>query len=332
MIILRKGKQPNFWYEDVDGTRIKDKKILEYIENLHIPPAYDLVKIYYVKNPKILFDGRDAKNRLQQIYSPAHCKNACKKKFQSLIDFGHALPKIYSDADRAMLSIKPTRNKIIGIIIKIISLCYFRVGNHFYVKNYDHYGVSVITKAHIKKTPQGLQIKFVGKKGVVNECLIEDQKIVKAISSLLVGKQPKDHVFMYEESGEKKLISAIEINNWLRQYGDDFSTKMFRNFDANVLFIEFMRAEHSQLAQINKGEDGQPIMPDQLPLTKRKKILVAAMKEVSQQINNTAAICKKAYMSPDLVKLYLDHPRKFKTLFLKPGSSRLAFVNFLKSL
>jgi len=97
---------------------------------------------------------------------------------------------------------------------------------------------------------------------------------------------------------------------------------MFRYFDANVLLVDFMRMEHSK----------QDVSPDQLPLTKRKKILVSAMKEISQQINNTAAICKKAYISPDLIKLYTDHPRKFKTLFLKEGSSRLAFINFLKTI
>jgi DNA topoisomerase I len=322
MIILRKGTKDKFWYENVDGDRIKDKKILEYIQNLHIPPRYHDVSIFFIKNPKILFQGYDDAGRLQQIYSPAHCKAACKKKFQSLIDFGHALPKIYSDCEKFMSSSKPTKNKIISIIIKIISLCYFRVGNTKYVRLYDHYGISTITTSHIQKKSKGLRIEFVGKKGVINECLIEDPKINNALGSLVSGKKPKDHVFTYEENGETKLISAIEINNWLRQYGDDFSTKMFRNFDSNVLFIEFMRKEHS----------AQDADPDQIPLSKRKKALVAAMKEVSQEINNTPAICKKAYMSPDLIKLYLDHPRKYKTMFLKPGSARLAFINFLKSI
>ena len=322
MIITRKGTKGKFWYETADGAKINDKKILEYIDNLHIPPAYHDTIIFYVKNPKILFQGYDDKQRLQQIYSPAHCKAACKKKFQSLIDFGHALQKIYSDCEKYMQSAKPTRNKIIAIIIKIISLCYFRVGNSKYVRLYDHHGISTITCQHIKKNNKGMHIEFVGKKGVINECLIEDQTINNALASLLIGKKPKDHLFVYHEDGENHLITAIEINEWLRQYGDDFSTKMFRNFDSNVLFVDFMRLEHSK-------EDAHP---DKIPLTKRKKILVAAMKEVSQEINNTPAICKKAYMSPDLIKLYLEQPRKFKTLFLKSGSSRLAFINYLKQI
>lgn len=322
MIILQKGTKDKYWYEDANGTRIKDPKILEYVKGLRIPPAYHDVMIFYVKSPKILFQGYDAAGRLQQIYSASHCKAACKKKFQSLIDFGHTLPKIYADCERHIASARPTKNKIISIIIKIISLCYFRIGNAKYVKLYDHHGISTITKSHIKKTQKGLEIKFVGKKGVVNECLITESKLISAIASLAVGKKDSEAIFAYEEGGKKNIISAIEINHWLRQYGADFTTKMFRNFDANVMFIEFMRKEHSS----------QDAAPDQLPLTKRKKTLVAAMKEVSQEINNTPAICKKAYMSPDLIGMYLEHPRKFKTMFLKSGSARVAFVNFLKSL
>jgi DNA topoisomerase-1 len=322
MIILRKGTKPNFWYENANGEKIKDKPTLAYLDALRIPGAYHDVIIFYVKNPKILFQGYDDAGRLQQIYSPAHCRAATKHKFQALVEFGHALPKIYADCERFMEAKYNTKNKIISIIIKIISLCYFRIGNTKYVQLYDHYGISTIRVSHIKENSKGLHIKFVGKKGVINECLIQDKKINNSLKSLLVGKKPRDHIFVYEEQGEKKLITAIEINNWLGQYGKDFTTKMFRNFDANILLIDFMKMEHSK----------QDVSPEQLPLTKRKKILVSAMKEISQQINNTAAICKKAYISPDLIKLYIDHPRKFKTLFLKDGSSRLAFINFLKTI
>jgi DNA topoisomerase-1 len=322
MIILRKGTKPDFYYETSDGTRIKDKVILEYVNNLKIPGAYHDVIIFYVKSPKILFQGYDDAGRLQQIYSPSHCKAACKKKFQSLIDFGHALPKIYSDCEKYMMQVKPTKNKIIAIIIKIISLCYFRVGNAKYVRLYDHYGISTIVASHLQKNSKGIHIKFVGKKGVVNECLIEDPKINKALLSLLVGKKSNEHIFTYEEEGEKKLISAIEINNWLRFYGDEFTTKMFRNFDANILLIEYMRNEHSK-------DDNTP---EQLTLPKRKKMLVSAIKEISKEINNTPAICKKAYISPDLIRLYLEQPRKYKTLFLKTDSARIAFIHFLKTL
>ncbi len=322
MIILRKGTKTNFSYEDIDGDKIKDKKILEYIEGLRIPPAYKDVEIFYIKNPKILFQGTDDAGRLQQIYSQAHCRAACKKKFKSLIEFGASLPRIYADCDKFMRAARATRNKVVSIIIKIISMCYFRVGHTKYVKLYNHYGISTIKKSHIKKVSNGLQIEFIGKKGVVNECVISDPVIASAIQSLISAKKPGDHVFTYEEDGAQNLISATEINDWLRQYGKEFSTKMFRNFDANIMLIDFLRKEHAT----------QDVQPEQLPLPKRKKIIAAAMKSVSSEINNTPAICKKAYVSQDLLELYLNHPRKFKSKFLNSKSARLLFISFLGEL
>lgn len=322
MIILRKGNKENFWFEHSDGSKVKEKEILEYLKKLRIPPAYRDVSIFYVKNPKILFQGYDDAGRLQQIYSEEHCKAACKKKFKALIDFGNVLPQIYKDCDRYMETAKPTRNKIISVIIKIISLCYFRIGNSKYVRLYDHHGISTITAEHIQKKGQNMYISFVGKKGVINECLIEDAKINKALSELIKNKKPKEHVFQYEEDGATELITPVEINNWLNTYGEGFTTKMFRNFDANVMFIDFMRDEDSK----------HDVDLDKMSQAKRKKIVVTAMKTISAEINNTPAICKKSYMSPELIKLYVEQPKKFKSMFFKEGQARLAFIKFLETL
>jgi DNA topoisomerase-1 len=323
MIILRKGTKDKYWFEYTDGSKVTDTKTLDYLKTLRIPPAYHDVSIFYVKNPKIVFQGYDDAGRLQQIYSEEHCKAACRKKFQSLIDFGNKLPKIYEDCDKYMESDKPTVNKIIGVIIKIISLCYFRIGNSKYVHLYDHYGISTIHREHITEKPDGMHISFKGKKGIVNECYIKDKKINEALKSLIKNKKPKDLVFDFEEDGQMWPITPVEINKWLGTYGKDFTTKMFRNFDANIMFIEFMRNEHS------KGD----ISLESLPQAKRKKIIVTAMKEISSEINNTPAICKKSYMSAELIKMYVENPKKFKTMFLlNKAPARNAFIEFLQQL
>lgn len=320
MIILRKGTKDKFWYENLDGAKVEDKEILNYVANLKIPPMYHDVEIFYIKDPKILFQGHDDAGRLQQIYSPEHCKAACRKKFQSLINFGNALPKIYADCDKYMQMSGITKQKIIAVIIKIISWCYFRIGNIKYVKLYDHYGVSTMKKEHIRVASDGMHIKFVGKKGVVNECHIEDSKMISAIKSLMAGKASKDFIFTYNNDGETELIKAIEINKWLGQYGENFTTKMFRNFDANIILLEFLKTEHSS----------RDNMPDEIKEVKRKKILVSALKIVASEINNTPAICKKAYISPELIELYLNNPGKFNQLL--KGPTKTAFINFLKTI
>ncbi len=320
MIILRKGTKDKFWYENVDGTKIKDKEILNYVNNLKIPPMYHDVEIFYIKNPKILFQGFDDAGRRQQIYSPEHCKEACRKKFQSLINFGNQLPKIYEDCDKYIKMKGITKQKIIAVIIKIISWCYFRIGNIKYFKLYDHYGVSTIKKEHIKVINNEMHIKFVGKKSVINKCEIKDKVMMSAIESLMANKSKEDFIFTYKENGETELIKAIEINKWLNQYGEGFTTKMFRNFDANIMLLEFLKTEHSE----------RDNMPDEIKESKRKKVLVSALKVVADEINNTPAICKKSYICPELIEVYLHRPSEFNKLL--KGSTRTAFINFLKTI
>ena len=124
MLIYRKHipeKKNKFLITDKNGKIIKDKKILSYVESLVIPPAYKDVKIFMEKSPKILFEGFDDKDRLQQIYSAAHRKKGDKKKFANLVKFGRTLPKIMADVYKHIKGSKLTKEKIISLN------CFFKI-------------------------------------------------------------------------------------------------------------------------------------------------------------------------------------------------------------
>ena len=70
--------------------------------------------------------------------------------------------------------------------------------------------------------------------------------------------------------------------------------------------------------------------PMKLPISKRKKNVVEAMKVISCQVNNTPAICKKEYLHIDLVELYINHPKKFKKHFLGCDNVRKCFIKYLE--
>ena len=72
-----------FKYTDKDGKIVRDKKILDYIEKLRIPPAYRDCEIFYDtagKVLKMLFWGFDDAGRKQQIYSKEWRAKADKNK------------------------------------------------------------------------------------------------------------------------------------------------------------------------------------------------------------------------------------------------------------
>jgi DNA topoisomerase-1 len=310
-----KNKKPTFKIVDKNDKVVTDKSILEYIKKLTIPPAYKNVTIFYEKSPKILFEGFDDKNRKQQIYSPKHKKKAMKKKFCNLLDFGSVLTNIESDIKKNIKNSKLTKNKIISLIIRIVMICGFRIGNLKYQKLYNSFGISVILKKHIKMCGKTMIISFIGKKGVLNECVIKDNTLITEVNKLIIGKKQNDYVFEYKIDQDFHVIKAIEINKWLKSYHENITSKLFRTFDTNILFIEYMRSN--------------AVDPISLSESARKKLSTSALKVISCQINNSPSICRKEYLFIDLLNLFLEKPKKFKTYFYKCQCARKCFLNFL---
>jgi len=164
-------------------------------------------------------------------------------------------------------------------------------------------------------------IKFVGKKGVLNECVIVNTKLIKEINKLIVNKKPTDYVFMYQKEKNGKtfsdVIKAIEINKWLKSYNENITSKAFRTWDTNILFIEYMRNKEDTL---------------KLDKKKRKKNVIASLKVISCQINNTPTICKKEYLHGDLFELYIEHPKKYKKYFFGCTKAADCFINYLRDI
>ncbi len=319
MIIHREGNKDNWIYKDSKGAVIKDKNILEYIKKLAIPPAYKNVQIFYEKNkvPDMLYFGFDDAGRKQQIYSKKWREKADKLKFIALIDFGRKLPQMMLKMLNNIKSDKLSKNKMISIILRITSLCGFRIGQLKYHKLYNSTGLSTLQKKHLKFSGNQLHIKFIGKKGMRNECLIDDKLIIEEMKKIAHDKNKDDFLFIYKDiSGENRLINAIDVNNWLKEYNPEFTTKFFRTFDVNCRLIESLK-EH---------------MPDKMTITQRKKKIIELIKDVSCSINNTPAICKKSYLNADLIKLYIEHPKKYTKQLINENSPHINFVRFLESI
>lgn len=317
MKILRRGKGPKFKFVDVKGKPIKDKDALAYLAKLKTPPKYSSVAIYYpVNSHKLLYSGIDQAGRQQCIYAPAWKNKAKRQYFCNLAEFGKQLPKINAELNSLLSNKKFSKNKQIALILKIVTLCHFRVGNARYEKLYNSHGIATIQKKHIKldSKTKSFHIKFVGKKGVLNYCLIDSPTLYKTMSQLLSTRKPDDHLFTYQEKGETLRIKAVHINKWLKKFDKSFSSKMFRTFATNVLLLDRMKEKN----------------PKGLSLAQRKKNIVQFMKEVSSLVHNTPCICNKDYANPDLVKMYKDHPRKWNNNFANL-SSRAGFTKFLSS-
>src|SRR5215470_266394 len=89
--IERRRRGRAFVYFDSRGRRIRDRRTLERVRVLAIPPAWTKVWICSLPDGHIQATGRDARGRKQYRYHPNWSEERSALKFQRLAEFGHAL-------------------------------------------------------------------------------------------------------------------------------------------------------------------------------------------------------------------------------------------------
>src|SRR5437763_12981970 len=90
----RKAKGDGFEYFDTSGEKIRDEKRLLRIRRLAIPPAWTDVWISPSANGHIQAVGRDARRRKQYRYHERWREVRDEGKYEKMVLFGRALPKI----------------------------------------------------------------------------------------------------------------------------------------------------------------------------------------------------------------------------------------------
>jgi len=286
MIIRRKhGKGYKYYSNDIQITNKKQiKEIESKMKQLRIPPGYASV-VLTPKSKSIIAKCKDADNRSQYIYHPDFINKQQKIKYCNLIEFGEALPKIKKQIKKDIKKNNSTKSYLIAIMLQVILVCNFRIGNEKYKEKYNSRGISTIEGNNLK----GSEIKFIGKKGVENKCIIHDRHLLNILNSL--KKKRGKHIFTYNGTH----ISAESVNNYLRRFGD-FTTKYFRTWAANIEYIKGIIA----------GKNSKELI-----------------KEIAVKLNHTPAICKKNYLYKDLIDYTFDHtiktdnPNKYLIKFLK---------------
>jgi DNA topoisomerase IB len=90
--ISRKILNKKYIYINKNKQIIKDKKILDKISKIYIPPAYKNVQIFL--NQDVLAKGTDAAGRIQYVYSEESKKRREEKKHSKLLKLCNNISKL----------------------------------------------------------------------------------------------------------------------------------------------------------------------------------------------------------------------------------------------
>ena len=285
----RKANGDGFDYFDVDGKSIRDEQRSLRLNHLAIPPAWTDVWICPTPNGHIQATGRDARRRKQYLYHERWREVRDENKYDRMIDFAKALPKIRRRVARDLKLPGLPREKVLATVVQLLERTFIRIGNEEYARENKSFGLTTMKDRHVEVKGSRMRFRFRGKSGRDHEVDMTDRRIAKIISKL--HDLPGQTLFQYvDNDGKVGDISSQDVNEYLRQVtGEDFSAKDFRTWAGTVLTAMALNAQEKFATK-----------------KQAKSNIKVAISAVAKILGNTPAICRKCYVHPAVLENYLD--------------------------
>jgi DNA topoisomerase I len=283
----RKGEEFEFF--DTKGKPIRDEQRLLRVKRLAIPPAWTDVWICPSSNGHIQATGRDARRRKQYRYHERWREIRDENKYDRLVNFGKALPKIRRRLDKDLGLSGLPREKVLATIVQLLERSLIRVGNEEYARENKSFGLTTMQDRHVDVKGSKLRFRFRGKSGRQHEVDITDRRIARIVSK--VQDLPGQSLFQYvDDEGNVRDITSQDVNAYLREItGEDFTAKDFRTWAGTVL------------AAIALGAAGAFETKKQA-----KAHIKKAIEAVAKMLGNTPTICRQCYIHPAVVEAFLN--------------------------
>lgn len=286
--IRRRVRGQQFIYLMPSGERLVDEAELQRIRRLAVPPAYRDVWICAQADGHIQATGRDARGRKQYRYHADWQAQRGQTKFDRLRAFGQVLPRIRARVLRRLGdAAEPTRERVLATLVRLLDTTWMRIGNDEYARHNGSFGLSTLHNRHAGVRGAELRLSFVGKSGVRHEVRLTDRRVARVVRRC--QELPGQELFQYvDDEGAIGRLGSSDVNAWLAQAGGALpedqrvTAKDFRTWHGSV-----------QALALTLAACGAEPAPS----------AAAVVAEVARRLGNTPAVCRKAYIHPQVLAL-----------------------------
>src|SRR5437764_13055548 len=130
--IRRQRAGDGFRYVAPDGAAVEAETVLRRIRSLVIPPAWTDVWICTDAMGHLQATGRDARGRKQYRYHPRWRTVRDAAKFDRLLEFGEALPRIRARTEKDLGRAGTPRAQDLAAVVRLLQHARTRIGNEDY--------------------------------------------------------------------------------------------------------------------------------------------------------------------------------------------------------
>jgi DNA topoisomerase I len=287
---IRRLGTPNsgFRYQSANGA-VVSRPDLARIKALRIPPAWTNVAINRSPQGMLQAVGADAAGRWQYLYHEAHIKRRERKKFERLLHFAQALPRMRKTVARDLRAPGLSRERVMASILRILSTCFLRPGSQIYASENGSYGIATLRPKHVRVKGDMIEFNFRGKRRIQQHRELKDRQVAKVVRELL--KYPAAEVFKFRnDDGQFVDVKRRHINEHIKQVmGDRFSAKDFRTWAGTLICACALARSRDDLPETPAG---------------RRRRIVQAIKETAEVLGNTPAVCRSAYIYPPVLSSF----------------------------
>src|SRR5215217_4641586 len=283
--ISRRRRGRGFEYLDEGGERIEDPDVLDRIRALAIPPAWEDVWICADPMGHIQATGLDARSRKQYRYHDRWRERRDREKFDAMVDFARALPKLREQVQRDLRKRKLSRERVLACAVWLLDRGFFRIGSEDYAEENETYGIATMRKRHVAIKGQRVVFDYEAKGGKRRVQVVGDRSIAALVRTLRNRRGGGYELLAYRNGRAWSDVRSTDINDYIKAaIGPQHSAKDFRTWNATVLAAVVLAASARERDLSTKGG--------------RNRAKLDAVKQVSRYLGNTPAVCRASYIDP----------------------------------
>lgn len=205
------------------------------------------------------------------------------------MEFAKSLPAIRRTLAQHMARKGLSRENVLATIVHLLETTLIRVGNDSYAKENKSYGLTTLRNNHVEVNGAQLKFHFKGKSGKPWRLQVKDRRIAKIVRAC--QDLPGQELFQYfDEDGVPHDVTSSDVNAYLKEISHrDITAKDFRTWHGTVLAavaLQEVQAFDSKAAF--------------------KKNVKSAIERVAARLGNTATICRKCYVHPEILQAYAE--------------------------
>jgi DNA topoisomerase-1 len=177
---------------------------------------------------------------------------------------------------------------VLAAVVRLLELTLIRVGNDEYARLNRSFGLTTLRDRHAIIDGSTVTFRFRGKSGLQHEVGLRDRRLAAVVRRC--RDLPGQELFQYvDEAGEPRDVASDDVNGYLAEIAPGVTAKDFRTWAGTVLAFRALRA-----------------LGDGTTDREKQRNVAAAIRNAAENLGNTAAVARQAYVHPAVVDAYLD--------------------------